>query len=83
MKKYYKRFITPTILLVVTLFLFIFSLINLCASCKGWSTVNPLCWLGYAWCVINQELMHIVMRFGSFILFVVVMLLYVRAGLKK
>lgn len=80
MKKTYEKWITPIILLVISLVLFGLSFVNFCVADCGW---NPLCYLMQGWCNLQQGLIHLLFRVSGFIIFIIFVLLIVRIGLKR
>ena len=55
----------------VALALAYLSTIKFCVGCTGWQAINPLCQLGYVSCVGSLGIVHIVMRVGAVVLFIV------------
>ena len=65
------KYVSPVLLMLLALVIAFLSTINFCVGCTGWSALNPICLLGYVSCLGFIGTLHIVMRIGGVVLFVV------------
>lgn len=78
-KSMFKKLIMPTIFLLLSVGMFLFSKVDLCEKCEGF---DPLCFLNRQWCLLKTKKYHTYLRLGSVVLFATSVIMFVRAGLR-